>query len=179
MNKSFVIPLLLFGLVSCQSSPLTPVNESVQLPLHTGEFKLAFSKDNSDGTGKLVLYIPQRETLDSWSQMLSVQSLPAYRKSLSLTAHRLQEDLNTRCGVKNVDWNIVQQTGESIIYETVVKNCGNAPDQYEMTRLFSGSNSLYRVSYVSKQTSQTQANRQKWFNVIARARLEAAPDRQE
>jgi hypothetical protein len=173
-----VLLVFLAGLVSCQSSPYAPVKQSVQLPLHSGEFKRAFSKDNDDGSGNLVLYIPQQETLANWTQMLTVQSLPAYRKSLSLTAHRFQEDLNDRCGASNVDWNIVQQTGESIIYETVVKHCGNAPDQYEMTRLFSGSNTLYRVSYVSKTPDQTKANRQKWFNVIARAHLEAVSDRQ-
>jgi len=166
-----VIVLIICALMAaCQTSQ--PLKQVVRVPLDFSQYQLAFNKDNSDGQGSLRLYVPRGQTLDNWQQMISVQSLVGFNRSLSLTMHKLQETVYDECGASNVKWEVLQQTNQSILFEKTIRQCPKQPDQYEMTRLIAGIKDLHLVSYSSKTLRQSKQNRIKWARTLNSAFVE-------
>src|SRR4029077_15734246 len=116
--------VLVVALVSC-ATPL----ESATLHLSDGEGKWK-PVGGSDRRGRtLAEFVPQDESIDNWSRLLTVQFIEQRGVSPLELMDRLRATMQSRC--PGSPWQIVQQDTTSVLYEWSIARCGSNPDQHE------------------------------------------------
>jgi hypothetical protein len=140
------------------------------------EWTLASHSENK--TQRVLEFVPPGQKVESWTELLTVQTLKKPRKPPAIDglAASSYENLGQRCP-GSVTSNVIaresgsERGGESILFEWSVKNCPPDADQHEVARLLYGKFSIFRVAYVAKTGALEPEKRDKWIAELSATKI--------
>lgn len=144
------------------------VADGVKLQFDGRPWKLAHRA--SDKGVAVMEYIPEGTALDSWSELITVQtfsSVATQEKPADL-ANRVKSLIKSRCGDKFFDLGTIEKDGE-VFYEWYTEKCPQTADQHELVRISKGEKALHSIHYAIRQGSLPDTERQKWVALISSA----------
>lgn len=150
------------------SSCATPL-EGIHAPCDMTGWKVGHASD-SPGTGTLVEYVPENETVDAWSKMSSVQFLENEHRPLHDLVHELESKMRQRCP-DQTEWRVLEEDSASVTYEWSIHGCAPHPDQSEIARLMRGNDGTHRIAYTEKRAVLDPAARANWLEIFRNARV--------
>lgn len=122
-----------------------------------------------DQSQRILEFVPIGEQIETWTELLTVQTLKKPRKppDIEELAAASHENLSEKCP-ENVAWNVIERQiptrgQESILFEWSVKNCPPESDQHEVARIIYGKSSIFRIAYVAKTQALSAEKREKWI----------------
>ena len=149
--------------------------------LRTREAVGPIPKDERDwkegySTGKgaqlLVEYVVPGETVQNWSELISVQIVRNVHnmtpEQLVAGAAELAKKKKPGCAV--VSQEILASTPTELLYGQTLANCAPIRDEYSIRKTIRGPRSMTEVSY-SKTTALTDAEKKKWAEIVGRTKL--------
>jgi len=71
-----------------------------------------------------------------------------------------------------IEWNVIAQDENSILFESQSKQCGGNPDSHVVTRIVHGRHNFFALIYISMGDSLEPATRTKWIGILQDASVE-------
>lgn len=163
---TILLPCLL--LAACASGPW----ETIYVPMNAKGWKLDYApKPTREGWIKE--YVRPPETVDDWTQLVTLQFLAANTTPPKLFMSKLEARMRQRCpGVK---WHVIKANETRVIYEWKINNCPGQQNQNEVSELLTGDYGLYRAAYTEKVRSIDPATRQQWIEWLLQAKIIKEP----
>jgi len=119
----------------------------------------------------IVEYVPEGETVDNWTKMLSIQNFPAKSVANLSTPEAfmnvLKAKMQSRC--PTVFWDVIQKGEADILYEWRIENCSPNPDQHEIAKVIFSKMNVFAVHYVSKVKVLPENERKDWIERLRNA----------
>ncbi len=150
--------LLTLALFAC-STPL----ETVRIPASVEGWVVAHAQDKA-GTGNITEFIRGGQTLQNWSEMITIQFLENTKTSPADFMAQLEKAMRER--VPSVNWKVIAGDEESILYEWQFSGVAKQPDQHEIARLLRGNDGLHRVAYTKRGAPLSSEGRMEWIGYL-------------
>ncbi len=157
-------------ITSCASIPL----ETTYVPARIDGWKVGYAKD-IPGQGNIVERIPAQESINNWSKMITIQFIEGSGESPKFFMSKLQKQMENRC--TNVKWDVLEDNTYTVLYEWVISQCGEHPDQHEISKLLKGNDGLHRAAYIEKTQSIDPKTREKWVQWLSESYLTKGRER--
>lgn len=115
-------------------------------------------------------YVVPPQVVQDWQELFSTQRLltmaskPPADFAESIRQQTLQID-------PDAYWNIIQDDGDSILYEWRISASQDHPAQHEIARVIRGQRDLYRVAYVAKVDQLDENVRSLWIQLLQKASI--------
>jgi hypothetical protein len=162
-----VLAVLLYQLASAS---FAAADEPVQP--HFDERQWVVGYNAHENSEKITEYILQGESVDKWSELITIYENVGLQKSVKLQDYVLYMEKVMAATCPMSHWNIIQSSDESVVYEWSVRACAKAEDQTELARAILGKDGITLVRYTVKQDEISQAVRQKWINILNSIKIE-------
>jgi hypothetical protein len=167
-----IVPLAcLVFMVGCAT--MAPEHLSLTMD-QTVKWKKGF-EHGGRGQAYIVEFVPEGETVDNWSKMITVQNFTMKDVPNSSTPETLMNEvkakMQSRC--PGVTWNVIQKGESEILYEWRIENCSPNPDQHEVAKIMDGAVNRFVVHYVSKVKMLPEDERTDWIKRLQDAKIEA------
>lgn len=188
MNK--ILSTLFFGglaLTPFHSEGAVPASKKFSNSQYDQAFEFVIPKDLSpvgwkvahrydNGKGNFVIeYIPSGETLENWSEMITVQYFSyAFLKSGPSSAGQFANKirLTIEKQYNNVNWKVLDKTPESITVEWKFPHgVGGHPPEYDIMKMVTTDKGLHQISYATRVTKMDPEQRLKWIDFIKGANV--------
>lgn len=160
-----------FGLAVslCSTACQTPL-ERAGVPMPEEGWSRVFQKDHGKGVGTIIEALPPGESLEAWTQMLTIQSLESLqgREALEVAEELLAEQ---KAKYGDVEQHILGEDEFSVVYEWLLQGHPEHPDQHELARLIEGNDAIHRVAYVRKGPRMELAERARWLEALRGTKL--------
>jgi hypothetical protein len=153
---------LVVALVGC-ATPLETA--SLHVPDSVGKWKTGGGSERRGRT--LAEFVPQDESIDNWSRLLTVQFIEQKGVSPLECMDRLRATMQSRC--PGSSWQIIQQDSASVLYEWSIARCGSNPDQHEIARLLKGNDGIQRIAFTRKNAELEPSEREQWIRIFSEA----------
>jgi hypothetical protein len=169
-NATLVVCILSFFIV-------LPLGSAT--PKDTGEI-LEFALDeewkvaNSAGARNYTIleFVRQGDDINSWKELVTMQNFGRSRgyRSPSETIDELKALREKECpGV--TQWNVIEKTENSILFEWHAKECLGQPEQCEVSRILYGKRNVFVLHYAAKVHELTPETRAEWIKRFAAASI--------
>jgi len=135
--------------------------EYVDVPGKLTGWKIRFQKIERFSNDSIREFIPENESINNWSKMITVQFKSGRKDSPKLFMETLKISMEKQC--KNTIWKIIKKNNNSILYEWRISNCEHHSDQHEIARLLRGNDGLHRTAYTEKIKEISTMKRQEWI----------------
>lgn len=137
-----------------------------------------FANQSETKTQRVIEFVPPGQKIDSWTELVTLQTLKMPRKppTIDAMAASTYENLVKQCPGK-VTWNVIAREtaatpgAESILYEWSLKDCPPEADQHEVARVLYGKHNIFRVAYVAKTASLAPEKRAKWIAELTATKI--------
>jgi hypothetical protein len=153
------------------TGPVEPAREQLSLVVPP-EWEVG-NQGGQKGT-RIVEFVAGGETMNNWTQLLTVQTFDRSLGSLPEAPHLMMNALRTsmerRC--PGVVWNIVKQEEGSLLYEWRIANCGSSPDQHEVARILYGKWNVWRLAVTGKVRQLSPDTRSRWIGWLSAASVQ-------
>jgi hypothetical protein len=146
--------------------------ETVFVRADSSGWKLGAGSDRPGQT--IAEYVPRGESINNWTQLLSIQFLEGETSRPREVMRKLQTLMQTRC--PGSMWDVVHEDSASVLYEWRITKCGASADQHEVARLLKGNDGVHRVAYVQKPSIPVD-ERARWIKALSDAYVEKAGQR--
>ena len=119
----------------------------------------------------LVEFVRKGETVKNWTELFSVFNLLLTESSP--TREQLMDNLRARMQQRcpNVEWKLIEQRSNDLLYEWRITKCAPHPDQHEIARIVDGNSNRFKISYTAKVTELTETKRKQWTDILLRAEV--------
>ncbi len=130
---------------------------------------IAFQGVRGDQLG--IDFVPDGQTAQNWSEMLSTQFLIGMQDTLSVPDYvaRAKQTISRQCPA--VRWKAVRESPEEALYEWNVDACKGVEDQSELTRVLRGEEGLHVLRYVIKRSPLPAEKRTQWTRLLGETKL--------
>ena len=114
--------------------------------------------------------VPKDQSPRQWTESLGggFRSY-ATQADIGLEAQRLREKIGRLCPTHQ--WFIHRNSPADTIVEWRIDDCPGQPDQTEIRRYVAGRTGVYSIAYVKKGPPLEWAERQRWIDLLSKARL--------
>ncbi|WPY01277.1 hypothetical protein Trichorick_01186 [Candidatus Trichorickettsia mobilis] len=129
------------------------------------KWMLAWSKfQNSSGTGKPVFdeYVISGETVDNWSELVTVQFFPGLNKDINLDVFEAQNKASLTAVCPNVDWQSLYQKPNERMWLFTSKDCSGQPDQSELAKVVKTDEGIHFFHYAIKKAPMPELTKETW-----------------
>jgi hypothetical protein len=166
---------LIAGLANgCSHEPPKIETDDISYSLDDG-WKAGYHREGRGGY-QLTQFIRKDAHIDTWREMVTIEifakvpvrDAPAHALEL-IEAQRDQECPGA------TQWQVVEQSDQSITYEARSKPCAGRPEQDEIARLLDGKFNRFRVSYTQLVPDLPPDQREKWLKWAADCKVVAPP----
>jgi len=125
------------------------------------------------GTQAIIEYVLPGETVDGWTELVSVVTFPGAQetKSLAGIVGNFKDKLLKECPAAL--WRILNESQDEVLHEFETKGCHGWDDQHEIAKLMKGRSAIFRVSYANRRLPFDDDQRARWVALVGAARLEA------
>jgi|HubBroStandDraft_4_1064222.scaffolds.fasta_scaffold749658_1 hypothetical protein len=162
MQRFLRVLAVALALVSCATQLETA---TFHVPDGVGKWKAAFASERRGRT--LAEFVPQDESIDNWSRLLTVQFIEQQGLSPMESMAQLRATMQSRC--PRSSWKIVQQDSTSVLYEWSIAGCGSNSDQHEIARLLKGNDGIQRIAFTRKGAELEPSEREQWIKTFSEA----------
>lgn len=156
LSKLLTATLVTLPLCACAATPL----ETVFAPIDSAGWKVAHAAD-VPGQGTIVERIPEGETLQTWSRMLTVQFLEGEQRTPAEVMAMLEERMQERGGT--LEWSVIHAEPLSVLYEWRLTEHPVHGDQNELARLLQGNDGIHRLAFAWKGAPLSAEERARWI----------------
>ncbi len=124
--------------------------------------------ETEKGGQRIKEFVLPEETLDNWTELVTVQSFPGAEKRMTAkeAALRMKQQLN-EC--PNAMWRIIQGGDDELLYEWQTVDCPGWDNQYEVSKLVRGQTAIHRVAYANRKLPIAEETRRQWSDLIGKA----------
>lgn len=167
----FIIKIFLASLTFvCFSSFVSNENteEYLEFYLDLNKWKLAFK--NSNEWASVAEFILKDESLNNWSEMITVQKFPTLLGPLDQYYEGFMNNLKNSLGNDQVFSKLINSTDESLFFEWWVSE-KNDFAQHELFRLVQTANVTWVLRYTTKKISQVEKTRNYWEGILKDAKI--------
>ncbi|MBI1871217.1 MAG: hypothetical protein HYS07_08510 [Chlamydiae bacterium] len=132
--------------------------------------------EDHDESQSIREYILEGETIDHWTEIVTVHQFKDLQNKTSLKAlmEKMQRDLFHSC--PSTQWEILNETLEDLIYTWQLKDCPAQEDQYELARLIIGKEAIYLIRYTHKASKIDLERYTIWLDLLADVKLSTYND---
>ena len=166
--KSLLLALLCAPLLTgCLSAPLETTVVPVDLQGWEGR-----GVDLGRGRGTITELHPPGESLDDWTQLVTLQFLEGSERSPREAMDVLRSAMQARASADvSVTWRVLDETDTSITYEWSIAGSREHADQVELARLLEGQDGLHRVAFAKHGVAFSAEERARWRAALAGAEV--------
>jgi len=138
-------------------------------------WKQGFQKDA--GTQTITEYVLPGETVNGWTELVSVQTFPGAQetKTLAAIAGDFKDKLLKEC--PDALWRVHKESPDEVMHEFRTTGCRGWEDQHEIAKLMMGRSGIFRVSYTNHKRPLDDERRAQWVALVGAARVEAEVER--
>jgi hypothetical protein len=162
-------PLLLL----CVPGPIPPLlcaEEKVEPRFDSRKWKEVSSISNA--RERSADYIPENETADRWTEMVSIQiSFAADKKKSLEDLTKLQETRLRNICTGTVTWNIISRGDTDLLYEWKLEKDHLRPNEQRIVRLIRGENGIHILRYATRKVPMPDAQRARWIELLKAAKV--------
>jgi hypothetical protein len=125
------------------------------------------------GTRAITEYVLPGETVNGWTELVSVQTFPGAqeRKTLAAIAGGFKDKLQKEC--PDALWRVLKESQDELMYEYRTTGCRGWDDQHEIAKLMMGRSAIFRVSYTNRRLPLHDEQRARWVALVGSGRVEA------
>jgi hypothetical protein len=170
----------LYGFLFKNDELVKEINPSIMQSLTVSESVGPFPKDEREwqegysaaqGDQMILEYVLPDETVEDWSELVSVQMLSNVSLDISAgqfvaTSAETAKSMEPGCAI--VLHTILTSTPTEVLYEQTLAKCAPVRDEYSIRKTIRGPRSLTEVSY-SKTSEMTDMEKQKWAGIVGQA----------
>jgi Protein of unknown function (DUF2846) len=116
-------------------------------------------------------YVLQGGTVDNWTELVTVQSMPGYQERTTAdgTALEFKQKILKRC--PNATFTVLQEGKTDFTLEWQTTGCKGWDNQYEVSRFITGKTAMYRVVYTNRKLPIPEDKRRQRIDLIGKASL--------
>lgn len=121
----------------------------------------------------LIEYVPPGETVQNWSELVSVQIVFDVRPDLAAEQYVALVMANHRSkqpGCQTVSHKVLGSTPTEVLYEQSLAGCAPLRDEYSIRKVIRGPRAMTEVSY-ARTAPLTDADKDKWQRIVGRSAL--------
>jgi hypothetical protein len=152
--------------------PLFGIRESVgPIPKDERDWKLGHSNDDSKQS--LFEYVLPEETVQNWSELISVHMVRNVRFDLTpdnFVASVAELHKNKRPGCAVISQRTIACSSTEVLYEQILASCAPLRDEYSIRKVIRGPRTMTDISY-SKTTMMNDSERSKWVAIVGRTKF--------
>ena len=171
-------------LVVCIASFFTILPRGSAAPRNSSEEHIEFAlgkewkvvQNAQTRTYTILEFVRNGDTIDTWNELVTVQNFRkshAYRSPVE-TFNELKATREKECpGV--TQWNVIDSTERSIVYEWHAKNCLGQPEQHELARILYGEHNVFFLHYAAKVHELKLDTRAEWIKKLQAVSINSEP----
>jgi hypothetical protein len=101
----------------------------------------------ADGSETIIEYVLEGETVENWTELVTVHRFIGLQKQMTLEQYvdSVRSELLKTCPALN--WYVIGQGEEDLMYAWRIQNCAGQPDQYEITRITWDDEAVHVIRY--------------------------------
>jgi hypothetical protein len=172
ITKKVSLALSLLCIIVCAGATASAgENESLSFQLSL-DWKMA---NHAEQHGYVIMeYVRQGDDIHHWKELFTYQNFGLGYKR----APTIKDELDTWKAVKEkecpgaTEWNVIEQSESSILYEWQEKPCLGWPDQHEIARIIFGKHNLFLLRYTAKVQQLDPDTRKTWIKTFADATID-------
>ncbi|RUO20475.1 hypothetical protein CWE08_08410 [Aliidiomarina iranensis] len=169
--KSILIVLAAVLLAGCASTPL----EALSTQIDSSDWKVGFQKDFGEDEGYIREFVPQDETIDSWTKLVSVEFLEGELRPLRDFVSDFSAQRSEQC--PDTQMEILSESEYTITYQFSFPECMGHQAQSEVTRIYTGNDGLHRLSYAEKTSKLSEETIKQWLAEFDKAYIVKGPNK--
>ena len=164
--RTFLPIVLLLLLTACVAQ------DKEMATLDLSDTSWMYLKTEHSGIMKIVTYIPEKLSQNNHNDILELMDTD--RKNFSGTVKESQAQfLKIRLeSCPDTRSEIIEQDGNSIIYELHTDNCPNVQNEYSLTRILYGKSHVYIVIFSRKGEESLDQKKNEWLKVARSAKIQ-------
>lgn len=121
----------------------------------------------------LAEFIREGDDIDNWRELFSIQNFSASSwrfASPEESLDAMKTSREQRCPGAT-QWNVIDKSSDSILYEWMAKSCQGWAEQHEVARMMYGKHNRFFIRYVGKIYQLPSDTRSKWIKRLAEGRI--------
>ena len=142
--------------------------EGLQWSLPTGTKWVTGNAQSIQGKYSIIEQIPEGETVQNWSELITIQNFAGTRGSPEHFLEHLKAIREKVCP-GSTTWNIIEKDKRSVLYEWRAKPCAGFPEQHEISRILDGNWNRFRIAYTAKVKEIPAGKRSKLIQSMSEA----------
>jgi hypothetical protein len=151
-------------------SPLPGAEETVEPRFDSRKWKSVSRVSNAQQ--RAVDYVPENETANQWTEMVSTQAMFGLDKKRSLEEWtKLQETKLRNTSTGTVTWNIISRGDTDLLYEWKLEKDHLRPNEQRIVRLIRGADGIHVLRYTTRKVPMTEAQRTQWIELLKAAKV--------
>ena len=174
MNRNFrfltmaAAALLSIGAGACRSKPYSPPPpERLSVPLDAGAWVVGYR--DSTGPGEMIQYVPPRQSIENWTEMLTERKLPDLQKTSDPGESFADYQKTTNENCSDAKWTMIEQSSVDVVYEVEFGECKESKPQHEIGRFLTGDRALYQLLWQTKAEAVDQNTRNRWVDTMGKS----------
>lgn len=126
---------------------------------------------NDDGHQTIVECVRPGETIDTWRELITVQSLDDRmpRREPLAVMKELEQQMRTHGG--ELDWKVIEQDAGSVLYEWTLSGAKGIEPQGELVRLVQGNEAMHRAAFAYKGLPLAPERRKQMLDLLSKAQV--------
>lgn len=127
-------------------------------------WKLGYKGENKNQN--ITEYVLENETVNNWSELHTIQHLenPSSPFMIQDIVDSVKFKLKLNC--PELEWKIISDKQDNIIYEWNHKECNGLPAQHELSRVFLNGNKVSIIRYTFNGIEMPKATYNLWLNIL-------------
>jgi hypothetical protein len=114
-------------------------------------------------------YVLPGETVDNWTELVTVQSMPGYQERTTAEGTALEFKEKILKGCPKATFTVLQEGKTDFTVEWQTTGCKGWDNQYEISRFITGKTAMYRVVYTNRKLPIPEDKRRQWIDLIGKA----------
>lgn len=156
--------LLLFILLII-SFPIAFADEEAKPVFDDRKWVLGWSKPKeTEGPEIFDEYVLEGETVDNWSELVTVQFFAGLNKKITLELFEYGTKLGITTLCPKATWQTISQKQKERMWQFTIKDCSPQSDQLELARLVDTDEGYYLFHYAIKKVSLPEDKYKTWVN---------------
>ncbi len=156
--------------VAVKRVPAQATIEQVRFDFDGREWREGYSIDKRDRT--LKEFVLPGETVKNWTELVTINTFwgKQTRMTPKKTMRRTKKITLKQC--PNTTWTVINESKEEVLFEWQTTECPGFGSQYEVSKIMRGKMGIHSLAYANKKLPISADRRNRWINLIERAKLE-------
>lgn len=111
-------------------------------------------------------YVLKGETVDDWSELLTIQYFPGLNKHTNLDVFEAMQKQSLASVCPAIKWESVSVKQNDRMWKFTFSNCSGQPDQSELARAIKTNTGIHVIHYAIKKSPMPSRNEKAWIEIL-------------